>query len=188
MKTNKAFLGKMNRFSVDFSINLLKWKLPSSKFWPSQAVNCLEHFLIREIAGYPTLKATAQKQWSMNILIVGKKRMQKINLEHRKKNYPTDVLSFPALDWSMPQGLPQMAQESDYSLGDIVICKDVLLKQAKQFQLSNMDEYLHLLVHGFLHLLGYDHEISQNEAKIMEKHEKSILDDISRTGSNSYCR
>lgn len=188
MKTNKPFVARKNRLSCELMVSLSDWKLPSSKLWPLATLTCLETFFLQHVEKKNRLNTPDTVSWSFTILIVGKTRMQKLNSQHRNKNYPTDVLSFPSLDWKQRKLLSQMAQLADYSLGDIVICKDVLEKQAKQFKLSAMDEYLHLLVHGFLHLLGYDHEISQKQAKIMERHEKTILEDISRTRSNSKAK
>jgi len=175
MKTIKTFFGKNNRLQCEFRIDIQRWKLSSSTLWPKTTLNVLENFLLKEI----TPQFSGKELWSVNVIIVGQKKMKRLNLDYRNKNYTTDVLSFPAIDWSQSKTIKRMAMEADHCLGDIVICKDVLLRQAKQFKLSIMEEYLHLLVHGFLHLLGYDHEISKKEAKIMEELEKTILDKIS---------
>ena len=181
MKTIKTFFGKNNRLQCELRIDLHHWKLSSSLLWPKTTLNALENFLHKQISP----QFSGKELWSINVIIVGQKKMQTLNREYRNKNYTTDVLSFPAIDWKYSKLLKQMAKESDYCLGDIVICKDVMIRQAKQFKLSIMEEYLHLLVHGFLHLLGYDHEISQKEAKIMEGLEKTILDEISRSSKRS---
>lgn len=185
MKDYKQYYGIKKQLRCDYQSSLTRWTLPRSKHWPLNALSTLENFLLQQVDLKIKHKIKQETQWSFSILLVGQNRMQQLNSAHREKNYPTDVLSFPSIEWrdlrkySTKQLLLSL-QESNFSIGDIVICKDVLLKQANQFSLSVMDEYLHLLVHGFLHLLGYDHEISLKEAKIMEKHEKLLLEGISR--------
>ncbi len=78
---------------------------------------------------------------------------KKINYEFRKKNYATDVLSFSPIEPG--------------SLGELVMCPDVLKKQAREHGLSFRQELTYMLLHGILHLLGYDHEKSAAEAKKM---------------------
>jgi probable rRNA maturation factor len=101
-------------------------------------------------------------------LCLGRK-MRHLNHKYRKKNYATDVLSFPLyetlrLKKNRPQGpLP---------LGDLIICTSVAEKQAKSFSIGFHEEFIHLFIHGLLHLFGYDHEISLREEKIMEDLEK----------------
>lgn len=181
MKNYKQFCTKKGRLSCDFSSHLPSWKLSPSKHWPIATLTSMESFLLHRLNGFVSKTSELSSvQWNINVTIVGGKKMKNLNLDYRSKNAQTDVLSFPTMNWDDKKSFFQAAQESQFSLGDIVICKDVLVKQAKQFQLSEMDEYLHLLVHGFLHLLGYDHELSAKDAKVMENHEKKILEDISR--------
>lgn len=80
-------------------------------------------------------------------------QMKAINAQYRNKNKPTDVLSFASLE--------------EDSLGDLVFCLPVLKKQAKQQKHSVDHELLYMMIHGLLHLLGYDHELSKKEEKIM---------------------
>ncbi|PIS09850.1 MAG: rRNA maturation RNase YbeY, partial [Bdellovibrio sp. CG10_big_fil_rev_8_21_14_0_10_47_8] len=75
---------------------------------------------------------------------------KKINRQYRKKNYATDILSFEGAD-----GL----------LGELVLCPQVLKKQAKEQGHSFRLELGYMLIHGVLHLLGYDHELSKREAE-----------------------
>ena len=65
-------------------------------------------------------------------------------------------------------------------LGDIFICREVALRQAKEFGISIEEEILHLFIHGFLHLCGYDHEISREEEKLMFGLEEKLLEKISK--------
>lgn len=87
---------------------------------------------------------------------------QALNREYRHKNYATNVLSFPYL----PN--PQMA-------GDLVLCLPVVLKEAAEQGKPAEAHFAHLIVHGILHLQGYDHETSESDAEIMEAREGEIL-------------
>jgi probable rRNA maturation factor len=117
----------------------------------------------------------AIKRFELNVSLIGDAAMKKINFKHRGKDSTTDVLSFP-----MEDDLRKMtkAKMPHLLLGDIVISKPVTIKQAKQFSISFEREFLHLLVHGFLHLQGYDHERSEAEEKIMFGLEEKLLKQI----------
>lgn len=90
-----------------------------------------------------------------------------LNTQYRSKNYPTNVLSFPA------QPLPAGVRLRP-SLGDLVLCVEVVRREA-QIQGKPLEaHWAHLLLHGLLHLLGYDHE-TPAEASIMETLEQDLL-------------
>lgn len=103
--------------------------------------------------------------------------MMKMNDQYRQKKKVTDVLSFGLLH-SIAEFPAQ--DPATYLLGDIFICYDVMQKQARDFSISATDELFHLGVHGFLHLLGLDHERSRREEKFMFAEEKKILDLITQ--------
>ena len=91
--------------------------------------------------------------------------IQALNRQYRHKNKPTNILSFPA---DLPDFVP-----SDY-LGDLLVCYPVIVQEARQQYKTIADHLTHILVHGCLHLIGYDH-ISEDEAKQMEQLEIEIL-------------
>lgn len=93
-----------------------------------------------------------------------------LNLQYREKDKPTNVLSFPA---DIPAEILPMLDARP--LGDLVICIPVVLQEAEQQQKDAQDHFSHLLVHGILHLLGYDHELGDAEAEEMEALEIAIL-------------
>ena len=109
-------------------------------------------------------------QLEMSLTLCGKKRIQSLNRIHRKKDKTTDVLSFPVHDLYLKKKLLGYI-----GLGDIFICLDVAQSQAKEFNISVREEIIHLFVHGFLHLLGYDHEISKKEEKKMFALERKLI-------------
>ena len=101
----------------------------------------------------------------LTVRLVDNDEMQELNREYRGKDAPTNVLSFPC-DWDLP--------EEPRLLGDIVIAAAVVNREAKE-QKKNADaHWAHITVHGFLHLLGYDH-IEDADAEKMENTERDIL-------------
>ncbi len=87
---------------------------------------------------------------------------QSLNSDYRGKDYATNVLSFPY------EVEPVVA-------GDLVICAAVVEREAAEQEKTLEAHYAHLIVHGILHLQGYDHEIGENEARLMEDKERTIL-------------
>jgi probable rRNA maturation factor len=111
----------------------------------------------------------------LSMLIIGDDRMREINREYRGKDKPTDVLSFPQFEPAEIQGRRKVPTGSGEFLGDLVISTDTTLRQAAKFEVSVEDEFVRLVVHGLLHLCGYDHEgVSRNEAERMRRRERRI--------------
>ena len=102
------------------------------------------------------LLAEAIGEVEVGVIIVGESDMQALNREHREQDSATDVLSFPIDDDESLPGVPRM-------LGDVAICLPVLLVQATEREVSPEAELTDLLIHGVLHLLGYDHETDAGE-------------------------
>jgi probable rRNA maturation factor len=102
---------------------------------------------------------------SVTVRIVDESEMTELNENYRGKPGPTNVLSFP---FENPPGA-----ESNI-LGDIVVCASVLEREAREQNKTLMSHWAHILVHGVLHLQGYDHEIEE-EAQEMEAMEVEIL-------------
>ncbi|WP_299591485.1 rRNA maturation RNase YbeY [uncultured Microbulbifer sp.] len=101
----------------------------------------------------------------ISLRIVDEEESQALNSQYRGKHKPTNVLSFPA-DIPEELGLPL--------LGDLVICAQVVAREAEQQHKALSAHWAHMVVHGTLHLLGYDH-IEDDEAEIMENLETRIL-------------
>ena len=111
----------------------------------------------------------------LNLMICGDHKVQRLNREYRNKDKTTDVLSFPVYE-NLRGGKEQLFGPVD--LGDIVVSWPVVLKQAKEFKVTNEQELIHLFVHGVLHLMGFDHELSRKEEIIMEKYEQELVKKI----------
>ena len=107
----------------------------------------------------------------LGIMFVGDQRMRGLNRRYRGKDRTTDVLAFPM------RGVPH---SSSHLLGDVVIAVPTAARQAKQGHRSLDEELTVLLVHGILHLCGYDHERSEIEARRMYRRERMILRSIVR--------
>ncbi|QCZ36645.1 rRNA maturation RNase YbeY [Mycoplasma nasistruthionis] len=103
----------------------------------------------------------------VDVSIVSKQKIRKLNAIHRQKDYVTDILSFGFEAADIYQNLPV------YHLGELVICWDKVEVQAKEFGHSIRREFCYLFTHGLVHLKGYDHEVEQ-ERIVMNQ----IVDDI----------
>ncbi|MBM4261606.1 MAG: rRNA maturation RNase YbeY [Deltaproteobacteria bacterium] len=101
----------------------------------------------------------------LSVALVGNREIQKLNSQYRQKDYATDVLSFPAAE-----GLPPAVR----LLGDVVISVDKAKEQALERGRTLDHEMITLLIHGIVHLHGYDHERSAKEARVMSRLEKKI--------------
>ena len=113
--------------------------------------------------------------FSFNVTLCDDERMQELNREYRSKDKTTDVLTL-ALYEDIRSGEEMLFEEVE--LGDIFISAPVMIEQAKEFKVTIEQEFFHLMVHGFLHLLGFDHEISREEEVLMEGLEKHLVDNI----------
>lgn len=109
------------------------------------------------------------KQPELTIRIVSSEESQQLNRDYRQKDKPTNVLSF---SFEAPEMIPN--EELDEYLGDLVICKDIVIQEAEEQKKPVENHWTHLIVHGVLHLLGFDH-IENEEADEMETLETKIL-------------
>ena len=109
----------------------------------------------------------------VSVLLTGDRAMRTLNRRYRGKDRTTDVLSFPLRGGTFSRVQRRL-------LGDIVICLPVAARQARAAGETLLDEIDRLLVHGFLHLLGYDHEQSGREARRMEERERRLREALKR--------
>lgn len=99
----------------------------------------------------------------LTLVFLNEKKAKKMNHDYRGKNYATDVLSFDG--------------DGVESLGELVLCPSVLKKQAKDHGLTYREELAYMVIHGMLHLLGYDHENNPREAKKMFQLQDQLFQD-----------
>lgn len=123
------------------------------------------------------LGGEGRREASFSLALLGPGRMRKINKRYRGKNRVTDVLSFPALkfDLTKPFSITTREVRKAEGLGEIVICPSVVKKNAERLNLDFEQELGRVLVHGLLHLLGYDHEKGEPEAERMREKERGYL-------------
>lgn len=158
--------------SCDIEIKSKKWL----------AVNDLEHFIesvINKIIAQTLLKKYLKKNnlLQINISLVSDQQIKKINQQYRKKNKATNVLSFANLDEKEINllGLKKVINNlANLVLGDIVLAYETIKNESILQNKDFYDHLSHLLVHAFMHLLGFDHK-EDSQAEIMEKLEVKIL-------------
>lgn len=121
----------------------------------------------------------------VNIVLTTNEGIRQVNKEYRQIDNPTDVLSFPALEYDTPADFSFLEEEVDcfnpdsgeLMLGDIMLSMEKVYEQAESFGHSLQREYAFLIAHSMLHLFGYDH-IDPDEALIMEKKQEAILESL----------
>jgi probable rRNA maturation factor len=127
-------------------------------------VKGVESKLLSKIA-HRALEVLGLNRAELSIVLVSDPQIKRLNKLYRNKDKPTDVLSFPIGEkvngWLI--------------LGDIVISVDTARRQAKEFGYSLEEELKRLLVHGLVHLLGYDHELGGEEEKKFFELEEFVL-------------
>lgn len=172
---------KKHQFIVDFDsgVKLSPAELKKLKAWIRLAESIMPDLLQdKKLIDSSWIKHT--QSIYVSVYLCGDARMKKLNAEHRGKSYVTDVLSFPGHE-SLRLKRPQTDFKTpELFLGDLVICHQQTKRQARQFDISYFDEFIHLFMHGVIHLLGYDHELSAKEEKLMQGWEKKALDQFSK--------
>ncbi|NQZ80998.1 MAG: rRNA maturation RNase YbeY [Colwellia sp.] len=118
-----------------------------------------------------TALSSYNKDFELTIRLVDIKESQSLNYQYRHKDKPTNVLSFP---FEVPEGIDLNL------LGDLVICTDVVSLEATQQNKTLIAHWSHMVIHGCLHLLGYDH-IDDDDARVMETLEIKLLSNLKIT-------
>jgi probable rRNA maturation factor len=133
-----------------------------------------EDFFRRVVDSALTNLNLDNKTIELGLHLVTPERSQELNKQHRQKDKPTDVLSFPLNE----QGLEKYGI---LPLGDIFICLEIAKRQADEINIPIDQELARLVVHGLLHLLGYDHELSPvDEKKMIDLQESIVKETIKR--------
>lgn len=121
--------------------------------------------------GERVLKGENVEKENLSIAFVDGEKMHELNEKYRKQNKPTDVLSFGNIQ-------DNKYQIPNSSINEVVICLEIVKKNAKKFDLDYNRELAKVLIHGILHILEYDHERNEKEAEKMEKREEYYLSKI----------
>ena len=132
------------------------------------------------------LRHLGLKDAELSILLVDDSRMRRLNYKYRGIDRATDVLSFPQMSYSVKRKALSVKSYNAINaqrttlLGDVVINLQAVKRQAPEHGLSFNEELRWLLVHGVLHLIGYDHERSKYAERKMRTKEKELLEYISK--------
>ena len=124
----------------------------------------MEHIENAILLAYRESKRAYDFHISVNIRIVGREEGTEINKKFKRKNAPTNVLAFVG----DPKKENHLGINSP-SLGDIVVCYPVVQEESDNLQKTVNDHFIHMVIHGFLHLMGYDHQDDH------EEHELSLI-------------
>jgi probable rRNA maturation factor len=163
------------RLELDVSYAARRPWVPSSRQLAGWAAAALAPARRAPVRVAPTSAASRRRCIVLSVRVVGQARSRSLNAHYRRKNKPTNVLSF---------GGAGDAPDGRYYLGELVICAPVVAHEAQVSGKPLHAHWAHMTVHGVLHLLGFDHEAAQEAAK-MAAMEIQILD---RLGfSDPYC-
>lgn len=121
-------------------------------------------------------------EWEVSLLFCDNQRIRELNRDYRGKDEPTDVLSFSQLEEAFPAGLPSMAGDSGASdaaapticAGDVVISLPYARTAAREFGVDPEEEIKRLIVHGILHLAGYDHSDTSVDQPMLRTQEEIL--------------
>ena len=133
--------------------------------WPSD--DSSTHRLSRVAVAAFHAGAPRDARGELGVVLAGDKDVRALNARWRGKNRPTNVLSFPL-------EMPQPGATHGRAAGDVVLAYETVAREARQKGIPLLDHAAHLIVHGVLHILGYDHE-EDRQAEAMERLESRIL-------------
>ena len=161
--------------------------------------------IINEVVNEAAAYEKCPYEIEVNVTLTDNEAIHQINKEFREVDAPTDVLSFPMINYEAPSDFESLEDEfenntedyfnpkleDDYDdnfnpdtgeimLGDIIISVDKVKEQAKSYGHSEKREYAFLILHSMLHLFGYDH-MTEEESKVMEAKQREVLDNIGIT-------
>lgn len=147
-------------------------------------------FSVREqldkLVDYVVKRLSCPYEVEISVLLVEKEEIYRLNKEFRNVERPTDVLSFPMMEYEEPadftsltfrQSVTSSPETEELILGDIVICSPIVCEQAKEYGHSELREFSFLVVHSLLHLFGYDH-MEEEERLQMEDMQKRIMQEL----------
>ncbi len=159
----------MNKPELFILVDDLRWQqeLPAAEELSRQTFSSVLDFI-----GAVEPSELTKYALSVNLSLGNDETVQSLNKEFRGLDKPTNVLSFANID--DPDFGPDWQENGLLPLGDIIIALETLTREAAEKQISLADHFCHLLVHGLLHLLGYDHQ-QDDEAEHMEGLEVQIL-------------
>lgn len=131
---------------------------------------------VMEQVGILTLTtAGGRANYEVSVLLTDNEEIKTMNKKYRKVDQVTDVLSFPLLESDGDEEPLFFSETEEIILGDVVISAEKAKEQSEDFGHSFTREITYLLVHGILHLLGYDHDNQENKKEMRKKEEEALL-------------
>jgi len=121
--------------------------------------------------------ADAEAVIEIAVRLTDNAEVHQLNSQYRGKDKPTNVLSFPMIEPDLIEALTQNSDDGEVILGDIVLAYGVCAAEAEEKGFTVQQHATHLIVHGVLHLLGYDHQ-GDSEAEAMESMERAALETL----------
>lgn len=128
---------------------------------------------IKEVVAVALEVEGASCDINLSIVVTDNESIRKINKEQRGIDNPTDVLSFPGYEKKEWESLKKESDNTVY-IGDIVVSKEKIIEQAKEYETGFEREFCYLVAHGMLHLMGYDH-MEEEEKSVMRKKEEEVM-------------
>lgn len=161
----------MIKTELNLCLNETEWEtaLPEYKEISNKVVSLTINYVSQDTSTYI---AKLNKELSFNLCLSNDQEIHALNKEFRGKDKPTNVLSFANIDDEEFETYTKHSQRIE--MGDIIIALETMQHEAEEKHISLHDHFCHLLIHGILHLLGYDH-IEDDEAECMENLEIEIL-------------
>ena len=127
------------------------------------------------------MRAAGLPECELSLTLTSDRAIRRLNREYRGIDAPTDVLSFSQIEEAgAPANPSSLKNRPGLPLGDVVISIDTAIQQAREFRITTASRLRRLLIHGFLHLIGYDHERSPAEARRMFARERALAAKIDR--------
>lgn len=140
----------------------------------TEQVTAEQQELVTKLLDFAAIQEKVKEGSEVSVTFVGNERIHEINKEYRQKDAPTDVISF-AMEEMGEGEIEIKGQDVPAVLGDIIISIDRTKEQADEYGHSYERELGFLAIHGFLHLLGYDH-MNEEDEKVMFTRQKELLD------------
>lgn len=166
---------QMNKVQVDFDERISEYV----KEHTNENIN-IKDYIEKIVKQALELNNISFENVCISISSASKEEINKLNLEYRNIDRPTDVLSFPIFEREEIEefkNIPEDKKLKEVELGDIVLCMDIIYSQSIEYGTGIIREVLYMITHGVCHLLGYDH-IEADEKVEMRKLEEEILNHL----------
>lgn len=156
---------------IEIDCDAVAGEWPEAENYPEMA----ERAILAALAGdgFSGVADSARLSVEISVRLTNDAEVRELNRDYRGKDRPTNILSFPMFDRHMVRTLLRDGI-GDHLLGDMAVAEETLMREAEEKQIPPAHHFIHLIVHGTLHLIGHDH-VADGEAEEMETLEREIL-------------